>query len=177
MGPIIRAITDTLMDEVTGDPGQRIQAVGQDLDAFLKPRMDGLVDAAKAEGLAALAAAAAEVGATQTASGLVFQSIKEGKGPKPTDSSAVEVHAVEEDRRGSRAREKLRISRAASDGVSDGCWTGCRSGRWTRRARAWGSGRRGWGGGEPTAPRRIDLWGWCGFPARARRRALRPRPP
>lgn len=51
-----------------------------------------LVDDAKAAGIKALDDAAAEEGATKTDTGLVYKSIKDGIGPKPTIGSTVEVH-------------------------------------------------------------------------------------
>ena len=133
MAPIIGAITDTLMGDVEGVPGERIQKVGNDLNNFLQGRMAGLVDAAKAEGQAALAAAAAEEGATQTASGLVYQEIKHGIGPKPTDGSTVQVRGTRLARRrvvGGREPGSRRASGARRRTGEDWCVTTGGRGDW-----------------------------------------------
>jgi FKBP-type peptidyl-prolyl cis-trans isomerase FkpA len=52
----------------------------------------GLSSPARADDAAALAAAAKEKGAVTTPSGLVFLSIKEGSGPKPTALDTVKVN-------------------------------------------------------------------------------------
>ena len=91
MAPVIRAIADTLLDQVEGLAADRIQAVGEELPVFLQGRTQGLLDETKAEGAVALDAAAAEEGAMRTESGLVFRSISDGIGAKPTNGSIVMV--------------------------------------------------------------------------------------
>jgi FKBP-type peptidyl-prolyl cis-trans isomerase FkpA len=60
--------------------------------AILAALVAGLATAAHADDAAALAAAAKEKGAQKTASGLVYQSLKEGSGASPAATDTVKVN-------------------------------------------------------------------------------------
>jgi FKBP-type peptidyl-prolyl cis-trans isomerase len=60
--------------------------------ALLQSRMEAAVEAASSKGVEALVAAAAESGATKTASGLVVKHLVDGSGPSPTREQTVRVH-------------------------------------------------------------------------------------
>ncbi|MEY4762016.1 MAG: hypothetical protein RLZZ200_1872 [Pseudomonadota bacterium] len=62
------------------------------LQELQKSRMAAATEKEKSLGAAYLAKAATETGATKTASGLVFQSVKDGSGASPTADDQVKVH-------------------------------------------------------------------------------------
>ena len=95
MASVTKGISDVLLGEIANDKAMAtVQAVGVQMNQFLQSRMVKLVDDAKAGGIKALEDAAAEEGATKTESGLVYKSIKDGIGPKPTVGSTVQARAT-----------------------------------------------------------------------------------
>jgi FKBP-type peptidyl-prolyl cis-trans isomerase FkpA len=69
-----------------------MQAVGPKLQELYKTRMEAGAKKEKEAGSAFLTKAAAEKGATKTASGLVFKTVTAGTGAAPTPSDVVKVH-------------------------------------------------------------------------------------
>lgn len=93
MPKIVEGINAFLSSEVT-DPGPILRESANDINQMLQERMLNLVADEKARGAAYVAEQAAKEGATQTASGLVIEHVKEGAGPSPTAASTVSVHYV-----------------------------------------------------------------------------------
>jgi FKBP-type peptidyl-prolyl cis-trans isomerase FkpA len=69
-----------------------VQAFMPKVQQLQKARVAVLADKEKKVGEAFLAKAAAEKGATKTASGIVIRTLKEGKGASPKEADSVKVH-------------------------------------------------------------------------------------
>ena len=73
-------------------PKVDVQAYGPKLQEFQRTRMTAIAAEEKKAGQAFLEKAAAEAGATKTASGLVIKTIKPGTGASPKAADKVKVH-------------------------------------------------------------------------------------
>lgn len=69
-----------------------LMAMEEDVRAFHQERVAGLVAAERAAAMAFVQQAAAQEGAVQTASGLVFRELVAGTGASPEPTSVVKVH-------------------------------------------------------------------------------------
>ena len=89
----LAAVQEGIADAVLGrDVRIEPRSVASELDAYLRGRAEGAMGREKEAGAAFVAKAAAEPGATTTASGVVFLSIAEGDGPTPAATDTVQVH-------------------------------------------------------------------------------------
>lgn len=80
-------------DGVSGKPSAvKIEDYGEKIQELHRTRLAALSEKEKAAGQAYLAKAAAEKGATKTASGLVITTLTPGTGASPTATDAVKVH-------------------------------------------------------------------------------------
>ena len=70
------------------------EAYGQNLNALAQARMEAAAQKQKELARPYLEKAAAEQGAQKTATGLIYQEIKAGKGAQPKDVDTVKVHYV-----------------------------------------------------------------------------------
>ena len=70
------------------------EAYGQNLNALARARMEAAAQKQKELARPYLEKAAAEQGAQKTATGLIYQEIKAGKGAQPKDVDTVKVHYV-----------------------------------------------------------------------------------
>lgn len=68
------------------------EKMGDSVQGMYRKRMEALVQKDKDAGSAYLTKAAAETGATKTASGIVIKTVKEGAGAQPTATDEVKVH-------------------------------------------------------------------------------------
>lgn len=82
-------ITDGVLNR---KPKVDAQAFMPKVQKFQQSRVAVLADKEKKAGEAFLAKAASEKGATKTASGIVIQTVKEGKGASPKETDSVKVH-------------------------------------------------------------------------------------
>ena len=73
-------------------PLVEMSTYGPKLNAYLQQRMSQAAETEKAKGRAYLEQAAAEEGAIQTESGLVYKELRAGTGPRPSATDTVEVH-------------------------------------------------------------------------------------
>jgi len=111
MGSSIREVRDEIdLDQVvqgirdaaegrdgrlTPQDAQRVlMAYGQEVQARQAAQRDAMADSSKAAGEAYRAENAKRAGVTVTASGLQYEVLTEGAGPKPTATSTVQVHYV-----------------------------------------------------------------------------------
>jgi len=69
-----------------------LESYGPKLQELQKTRMSAAAEKEKAAGVAYLARAAAETGATRTASGIVIKTLTAGTGARPTAADQVKVH-------------------------------------------------------------------------------------
>lgn len=82
-----------LRDAILGkDPQVNLAKMAPQVQALMKERSSAAAEKEKAASKDFLAKAAAEDGAEQTKSGLIFKSLEEGEGDSPTGSSRVKVH-------------------------------------------------------------------------------------
>ncbi|KAG5188795.1 hypothetical protein JKP88DRAFT_253259 [Tribonema minus] len=86
---VVQGMTDGWLDKpIKVDP----EPLADQVNGMLEQRMSKAVEQMSAAGAQFLADAAKEDGATQTASGLVIKTIKEGDGPSPKATDKVEVN-------------------------------------------------------------------------------------
>jgi FKBP-type peptidyl-prolyl cis-trans isomerase FkpA/FKBP-type peptidyl-prolyl cis-trans isomerase FklB len=89
----VELVKQGLGDALNGKPTQvDADKMTDNVQNLYKKRMDALVQKDKDAGTAYLAKAAAEPGATKTASGIVIKTITPGTGPSPAATDEVKVH-------------------------------------------------------------------------------------
>lgn len=82
-----------VVDDITGkELIVQLEEYGPKIQQLMTERMTKRSEGTKEEGRAYLEKAAAEAGAVQTASGLVYQELKAGTGPQPKTTDQVTVH-------------------------------------------------------------------------------------
>ncbi|KAF7600053.1 MAG: peptidylprolyl isomerase [Candidatus Dactylopiibacterium carminicum] len=89
----LEMITRAMSDVVAGrKPAVELDAYGPKIQPLAEARGAVLTEKRLAEGKSFAEKAAKEKGATKTASGLVYRSLKEGKGASPAATDIVKVH-------------------------------------------------------------------------------------
>mmetsp|Transcript_7887 Transcript_7887/g.25774 ORF Transcript_7887/g.25774 Transcript_7887/m.25774 type:complete len:268 (-) Transcript_7887:29-832(-) len=93
MPKIMKGIEDVLYG-VVDDPTPVLQPNAAAINAMIQARMVSMIDREKAKGAAFAAEAAKAPGAMVTASGLVYEKVRAGGGPMPSEAATVSVHYV-----------------------------------------------------------------------------------
>ncbi|HLT28954.1 MAG TPA: FKBP-type peptidyl-prolyl cis-trans isomerase [Myxococcaceae bacterium] len=75
-----------------GEPPVKLNEYGRKVGELARARSQARAEALSAKSEAFINEAAAQEGATRTASGMVFQNLTEGSGESPTETSRVKVH-------------------------------------------------------------------------------------
>jgi FKBP-type peptidyl-prolyl cis-trans isomerase len=88
----IKALMDGIQNGMLGKSGMDDAQIAQTVQGFFQKMMEERTAGLKAKGEAFLAENGKKAGVTTTASGLQYEVIKEGTGPKPTAESTVSVH-------------------------------------------------------------------------------------
>ena len=89
----IELVKSGLEDGALGKPAQvDAEKMGENVQNLYKKRMEAMVQKDKDAGTAFLTKAAAEAGATKTASGIVIKTITPGTGASPAATDEVKVH-------------------------------------------------------------------------------------
>lgn len=89
----LERVQEGLVDGVLGnDPEVNLQEYMMQIQEFAQERAQRATAAEREAGVGVIDAAAAEEGATKTASGMVFRSLEEGTGASPSATDRVTVH-------------------------------------------------------------------------------------